>query len=351
MGRKKVFHKRDKPSYKRSFSSSKLAILALSLLFGILILGKLLTLFLSLDRPISLDLNVPKNYTWDQQSSVNVVFGSLNNFKLTVINFQAKDKKAVVLHITDQTYLELPKGFGNWQVGSIYKLGQEEHPAIGSQLLKLSISKLLGLPIDGIIFLVDGKDKLTAEQFIANLHQNSFNRFLYLKDIRSDLTYNEALNFFQDLSHVRVDKIVSLDLAKSDITDSKLLPDSSRVLGVDTIKLDQFVQDKMADNQFGDEAKTVAIFNATNHPGISMLASRIITNLGGNVVLTATTDQSQPKSVVLGESSLTLRRLTQIFAPWCLKTKCANLDPKVQSSRAQINIILGEDYYNLWFQK
>lgn len=260
-----------------------------------------------------------------------------------------------ILHISDDVFMELPKGYGNWKVGSIFDLGQEEKPQIGSKLLKLSISKLVGLPIDGLIIQKD-LSMSSVEDLVGGWRKNPFNRLTYLRSISTDLTPIELYKFIVSSSSVRPDQITSLNLAQSNITRSQLLPDSSRVLGIDTIKLDTFIRDNISDPTLSEEDLTLAIFNATPHPGLAQQAQRIMTNLGMNVIILANTERVLEKSLVLSKEdklreTVTFKKSAQFFAPSCIKNPCLSNDSKIDSSRAQITIVLGEDFYNLWYRK
>lgn len=337
-----------------------LGFLALGILFLLLLVGKGLETLYSLNQVTSPELLVKKNYSLDKTSALNILyvnFKAASKDSISVISFQQKDQQAVVMHISDQIYLNVPKEYGMWTVGSVYKLGQEDNPQRGGQLLTLSVSKLLGLPIDGVV-ISKAKVPQTAEEFIADLRKNPLSTLLNLNNFQSSLTKVESFNLFRSLSGIRADKVVSLDLAKSAITDSKLLPDSSRVLGVDSGKLDAYIRDKMGDSAILEESLSIAVFNATDHPGLATEAARIITNMGGNVVITSSTTVLLDRGVIvlspdsgISEKSQTKKRLAQIFAPQCLKTACSSTDYKIINSRAQINVIIGEDFYNLWHKR
>ncbi len=346
---------------KRVNKKIKLAVLVLAILVVILLLGKTIDLITSLNKPVTKNLSNQNYANWDGQSSINVVFlpdKSFNGY-VYLLEFSPKEKKAVVLKISSQVYLELPKDFGAWTVGSIYRLGQEEKPQIGATLLKLSLSKLISLPVDGIIFYRQ-KEISRPEDLIGNLRKNPLSIVAALQNSETDLALSELIRFYYDLSKVRADQVVSLDLAQTDITESKLLADSSRVLGVDTVKLDLFIREKMADPSFLEESDSIAIFNATDYPGLATLASKMVINMGGTVVQISNTEQTRADSTVVvkksegkdtKDMSLTASRLTGIFAPKCLKVSCQIDDSEVASSRAKINIVLGEDYYNLWYTR
>lgn len=341
VNKKKFYSKR------QGLRGTKLALLALGILLGILLLGKSLNLISGLTKPFNPDILTKKQYSIDFKSSVNIAFKTKS---VWLLNYDPIEKKVVSLKIPDDTYLELPRGFGSWRVGSVYNLGQEENPQIGSELLKESLAKLLGLPVDGFVTL-QNTDSEDLGKLILSWHNNPLAILNFLSQAKTDLTPIETFRLFSSLSRVRSDKIVSLDLEQTDLTKSKLLPDLSRVLGVNIVNLDLYVREKMSDQKISQEGISIAVFNATTHPGLAQDAARIITNLGGNPIIVSNTESYSAKTLILGDKSATYKRLAQIFAPWCLESKCNIDDPRIASSRAQINIILGEDYYRSHYQR
>lgn len=337
----------------------RLAFIALGILVLLIIIGYILNFLASLSQPVNKNFGLAPKFYWDGKTSINIITADINyasTRQVNVISLHPKDGNAVILHLSNQIYLNVPKGYGNWELGSIYKLGQEEKPPIGAKLLQLSISNLLGVPIDGVLLSKNSKLFDDPEKLISNLRKNPFISLTLFPGIETNLPPLDTVNLFWYLSKVRSDKVISLDLAKSSITDSKLLPDSSRVLGVDTSKLDYFTRKNMADEVIFDEGEAIAIFNGTLHPGLAQQALRIIINMGGNVVTTGSSEEKISKTKIVlksnkGGTSLTSDRLMHIFAPHCLKEICQTQDPKILNSRAKVNIILGEDYFNFWNER
>lgn len=338
-----------------SFKSIKPALLALSALVLLIILGKVVSFILSLGSPYTPRLADFKTYPWDAASSYNLLYAVQTDQKklssISFINLQPRQKAITVLHISDSVYVDVPKGYGEWTIGSVFPLGQEDGNR-GTSLLRLSLSRLVGLPLDGII-IKEGSPE-TAEGIISSLRKNQLAFLGLSSSLKSNVSTWELLTLGKFISSVRSDKVISLDLAKSTITESKLLPDSSRVLGIDTIQLDSFIRSNLADTAFTDENATIAILNATDHPGLAQYASRMVTNMGGTVIFMGNTESLQAKSLVISTGQdpasyqITQKRLEEVFAPWCQKDLCSSNDPKVVNSRSQIAIILGEDFYSYW---
>ncbi len=346
-----------KTNYSPRKSSVRLAVSALLILALLILFGKLLSFLFFLNSPLTGNLTGPKLYSWDSKSNINVVFVTVKDnqaTRLSLLSFSPKDQSATVLHIPGKTYLDLPKGYGLWKVGSVYPLGQEESPPQGALLLKLSTAKLLGLPVDGIVVSDSGAG---VEELASQFHSNPISVLSYPLSQKTDLSLLESVKLFWALSRVRPDKIKTLDFERSDLTESVLLPDSTRVLGVDTIKLDLFVRQNLADSQMSEESASVVILNATKHSGLAQEAARVVTNMGANVVIVSNSENFQDRSSVVLQKGIKLdqntsaKRLTEVFAPVCLKQRCDSLDPKINTSRAQITVILGEDYYNLWHKR
>ncbi len=347
--------KKDQSVNKSSRFGIKQAVLALILLLLVIFAGRLVQLAAQISQPFNLPNSEKRQYSLDPNTTINLVFTSLKDPVSPVIyllSFNPKEQKIVVLHISNDIYTSLPKDLGQWRIGSVYQLGQENETPQGVALLKVSLSKLVGLPVDGILIQNDLSSKSLSD-IILNLRKNPLAQIKFISSLKTDLSLVETVKFLAALSSVRSNNVTELDLATSTITESKLLPDSTRVLGVNMVKLDTFIRENMPDSNISDEGKTIAIFNATNHPGLAAEAARFVTNLGGNVVITQSLqDQQVQKSAVIVQNGVagevTALRLSQLFAPSCIKISCTSSDPKITSSRAQVNIILGEDFFQYW---
>lgn len=339
-------------------SKIKLALITLVLLIFLLAIAKAAGLLGSFNYSLGSNFSLNNNSSWDGKTAINLVYASIKDGKtaLYFLNFIPATKKITVIHLSDEIYAELPKNYGSWKIGSIYQLAEEDKKTAAPFLIKLSVAKLIGLPVDGIIVTASNS---TPEQIISSWHSNPLNIISFIGKMKTDLSLLDASGIFLEISKVRSDKVASLDLARSSITESKLLPDSSRVLGLDSVKMDVYIRSNLADDIIQNEGMTVAVFNATQHRGLGSEVAREIINLGVNVVIISDTGQLQEKSLVTSslnnpqqdKNNQTFKRLAQIFATRCLKIRCESNDAKITGSRAQINVVIGEDYYNLWYKR
>lgn len=347
---------------KLSKQNLKLALLALLALGLLLFLGKAIAVFSEFQKPFYSLNQANKEYSWDGNSVLNLVIAraaktaqstDLKDFSFVSLN--TSDGKITIIKLSDEILLEVPKNFGSWKLASIYKLGQENKPSMGEDLLKMSVSKMLALPVDGIIE-VSSQEDLDIEEEISGWRSNLLSGFSFLTRIKTDLSLKESMDFITKASKIRTDKVSSLDLFRSAITQSELLPDSSRVLGIDGIKLDNFTKQNLNDTVISNEDLTVAIYNGTEHPGLTTEAVRLINNLGARVTIVGNSSEKFVKNGIYinhgeengAKTSATYKRLAEIFAVSCIKEECKSGDSEVANSRAAISIVLGEEYFNYW---
>lgn len=334
-------------------NQTKIIFVVLGILFLIILLGKLFSIFSGFSQPLDKNFYQKSTFNWDSKTNINLLFANISDDPhYDIVTFNPIKKEITILNLSPEIYVNVPKNFGSWRLGSVYSLGEENSTPIGKSLLKLSASRLVGLPLDGLILT---PQKVSTAELIGSFRSNPFSIIKNMSAINTDLTAAQTFKLFREFAGVRGDKLTSIDLSKSDITESKLLPDSTRVLGVNNVSLDVFVRSNMSDSTIEDESKSIAVINATTYPGLAQEVSRIITNMGGTVVITTSTDHLQKKSFVISSEedpdNLTMNRLMQIYAPRCLLEECVFGSPEIISSRAQVNVVLGEDFYKLWNER
>ncbi len=349
--------KKDQKS-RQTGKNLKIALIALCILGLLLLFGRVFQFFSEFQKPFY-SLNTQKRtVSWDGGSVINLVIAKSEGDNLRQLNFVSLnpvEEKLAILKLSEDIYIDVPRNFGSWKLGSIYKLGQENKPVMGEDLLKMSISRMLALPVDGIV-VVSSKDDLDIENLVSEWKNNMFSGLGFLTNIKTDLSLKETMDFVFKAGKVRHDNITSVDFFRSSLTQSKLLPDSSRVLGVDAVKLDNLLKQSLVDNTISEEDLTVAIFNGTDYPGLTAEAVRLVNNLGARVTIITNSSEKFVKNGVFinpeagegVEESRTYRRLSEVFAEECLQDKCTTSDVEVANSRAAINIVLGEEYFNYW---
>lgn len=306
----------------KSKKRTKLALIVLGLLFGLLIISWAIH--------FTQNLFGSKIYSWNREFNINLLVRSP---AISLLSYNPKDNKVVIINVPDETFLAVPNGFGSWQLRSVYGLG-------GDQLLKETLTNFLAVPIDGFLDFSAWRSAKSAAELVEILRQNPISGFNLLTAVKTDLTMWELLQLKWGLSSVRFDKIKTLDLIK--LLDKDYLADGTPIFTSDPVKLDN-VLSQLQDPAIVSEHKSIGVFNATDHPQLAQKWARLITNLGGNVIITSNAKSMLKKTQVVGEQSPTLKRLQQIFV---LGGKISPMDEDIVSSRAQINLFLGEDYAN-----
>lgn len=303
---------------------SKLAFLVLLLLGLLLILSFTIQFTRHLFSPWQ--TNSSRSYLWSGQFNISLVIRTRTT---SLLSYNPEQQKVVLINIPDETYLEVPRGFGKWQLRSVYGLG-------GDQLLKETIADFFALPIDG--FLDFGEIDRSGAALLDTLRQNPFSGFELLPSLKTDLTPWELIRLRLSLWSVRFDKVRTITLVNT--LTKELLPDGTEVFSSDPVRIDNIVAD-LADPNLTSEHKTIAILNATDQPQLAQKWARLISNIGGNVIITGNARVRLGKTQLKGEDSITLKRLRQIFPA---SDKISDLSENIESSRAEIILLLGEDY-------
>lgn len=312
----------------------KLALIVLGIIGGLLILSWATRFANQMFSPLNTQLQT-RSYIWNGKFNLNLM---VRTKEISLFSYNPKQGKIVIINIPNETMLEVPGGFGSWQLRSIYDLGESEKSGGGDKLLASSLASFLGVPIDGFLDFSKQKPRSTGE-IVDILRANPFSGINLLNLLKTDLTPWELIRLKMGVSGVRFDKIRRLDLVKLNVLEKQKLPDGQETYFGDPVKLDSVLTD-LADPVFQFEHISIAIFNATDMPQLAQKWARVITNLGGNVIITANADAKLKKTQIQGIKSQTSERLKQIFA---ISDK---IKPKEDDmvSRAQINLILGEDY-------
>lgn len=358
---------------KRKSKKVKLALLVLGLIVLLIIIGKIVSFINSFYQPIYADSNVSRTHVWKKDSNINLV---IKTDSISLLSFNPSEKKVLIIDLPSSLYVNVPGGFGNWKLESVYDFGQAEKDKLGGNLLKKSVANLLGVPVDGYLVFSDKYKEKKVGEIINNLRDGLWNGVSMLSGLKTDLTPKELFDLNVSLKSVRFDKIENYDLTKLKILEETKLPDGTEVLISDPVRIDSFSQ-RLAETNVLSEKLSVAIYNATDFSGLAQKAARIITNLGGNVIVSTNATNKQQKSLVVIKkskdeslkSSATPEVLGKIFTSDCsnkLKCdiiicevtqerdlsqkssndKCKINDPQILESRAQVNVILGEDFYN-----
>lgn len=334
---------RNAQSKARLKKRTKLAVYVLVFIVGLFFLSWVVRFAQGLFSPLETSSTDQKrDYAWNGQFNINLL---IRTDHVSLFSFSPQQKIITVVDIPDETFVDVPHGFGKWQLRAVYELGQTKGGVGGDRLLKETLVSFFAQPIDGFLDFSSMQKQRSALELVNLFRSNLFSGFGLVPNLKSDLTAWELLKLKMDIDGVRFDKVSELNLLQMNIFDQESLPDGTSVQIADPDKLDNALT-VLSDPVIVAEHKTIAVFNATDRPQLAEKWSRLISNLGGNVIITSNSKEQLKTTRVIGEKSPTLSRLRQVFGDLdCSNSpKCDKISSDEQiSSRAQINIFLGED--------
>lgn len=325
--------KKTKSSPHRPRSQIALGFSALFFLIALILMGKLFGFLGNINQPYSRDSQ--KISTWDGSSPLNLV---VKIDGVYLLSYQPSGKSLTVTKFPGEIYIDTPYNFGKWPIRSIYELGQAEKLPMGAKLLKDSIGSVFNVMVDGYIII---NDKSTNFPNLIERERGSLLPGIdILSKTQTDLNLPEYLRVWLAIKGVRTDKIKTIDLEKSDLTKWLLLPDGSRVMALDQIKLDQFEEGRFENANIKDEGLSIGIFNATDYPGLAEKAAKIITNMGGRVIFTSNAPDRAEGSTILAKKSYTTNYLSKM-----MRLSNVSDNNSLDTYKSDITIILGEDSF------
>lgn len=315
---------------------TRFALIVLAAILAILLLSQAVKFTQMLFSPMIQSSKVLRTTFWNGDFNLNIIILAKG---ISLLTFSPQDQKLTLIDAPNNLYLEAAHGFGKWQISSIYDLGESQNVG-GGKLLKDSLENLFGLPIDGFLQLSGQYSQKKPDMIVSEIRKDPFSIISILPYLKTDLTPFELIRLKMGLSGVRFDKIKYINLESTDSLQGEKLADGTFVYNIDTVRLDAMLSG-LKDAALQSENKTIAIFNSTNHPGLAQKAARLITNIGGNVIITQNGQNKLKSSLVAGEKSKTLERIKQIFEAGDI----IDHSNEIVSSRAEINLFLGEDFF------
>ncbi len=321
----------------------KLAIL-FRLAILIIILGVLAGVGLFLVRQVR-SSKLPPN------SRITLVF---RTSPVIVTSFDP-DGQLTILSIPEKTYVEVPYGFGSYRLGAVWDLGEQEK--MGGKLLAETMQELIGLPIEGWIGGKQGTGNIEqGQETVLNAKNNltSWGIFLRpgrilesLKNLKTNLTVMDLAKIWLRAKNTRFDKIFFLDLEKTSALSPLVLADGSEAKTLDLSLLDIATAGLFKESKVVNERILIEVLNGADKPGLASRVARLITNIGGKIVNVGTSQEKVDRCQIKGEGqfveSFTASELSRVF-------NC-ELKTGKPDSRADLQLIIGEDYWRKLFQK
>ncbi|MEK7534583.1 MAG: LytR C-terminal domain-containing protein [Patescibacteria group bacterium] len=178
----------------------------------------------------------------------------------------------------------------------------------------LNINRFLEIPIDG-----EAKSSLTIKDFKVSDLMLKF--ILNYKSIRTNLTIVDILRLYLFSKTLPINYIYDKKISTSENVSS----------------LDKIIPPLFSDEIIEKENVSIKIVNGINVTGLGNRLGRLITNMGGNVVIIASSDSNENISTIsyFGKKTYTVEKISKI-----LGFKLNKLDKK---AIADIVIVIGKD--------
>ena len=313
-------------------------------------------LFLLLFLLISFIFIKLKN-SWDGKSRFTITVQNFSgdkpeNFKLAIISVEPKSLLGSYILIDHSFMLEIPYGYKTYPVYSVYKLGELDKSRGGGKLLKKSIETTFGLKTDRYLAL---KSKLTPnlpeskEQF-GEFRKNYFSLLTGLKFLRlmitsieSDLNLIEKFRFYLAVRNLYASRLNFIDLSKSNAYETIKLADNTKVKNVDPYSFDNLISTDFQDISVRQEGYTIEVQNATGQDKIAGQFSRILENLGANIIFTSTAAEEASNNCQL---IFIKKQIKNSIITGILKRNygCVEASAKGINIQSDIKLILGHDF-------
>lgn len=222
---------------------------------------------------------------------------------------QFDGSRRFTLAITNSSNIEVMSLSPSSKDIAIFKLKNNMKPA--------EAGRLLGVPIDG--FIASGSLDLNQKTDLL-LMNTIFNYNI----IKTNLTIIDLLRI----------ALLAKTIPKSSIS-VKIVKDT------DGLALDKLVGRLVRDVLIEKDRETIQIINATEVIGLGNRLARLITNMGGNVIIVATSDSSKKKSKIsyIDKKTYTIERLRQVLGYETVR--------ETNNAISDITIVIGEDKINI----
>lgn len=274
----------------------------------------------------------------------------LNTIPVLLLSFEPKNK-LIIISLPSNIYLQVPRGFGSYKLSSIWDLGDLEKSVGGGRLLKETIEEFIGIPVDGWLGwkignyhigsqeedIISSKNRLTSWKYLVKPKET----LALFKNVQTNLNLLDLVWFWWQIKLTRFDKMNYIDLSHTEVLSKLTLADKSEVVTVNPLALDYFLKELFYDAKIINEHIGIEVLNGTDQAGLANRFSRLITNLGGNIITLGNSDQRIDQCLIIGEKkileSYTGQRFINIF-------NCKKIIQKPES-RADLQIVVGDDYY------
>jgi hypothetical protein len=293
---------------------------------GLLVVGAIILLLMSVKL-----ISIFRNSLWDGTERINFVLSAKNT---TLVSFEPFEKTLTFLEIPNNTLLEVTRGYGEYQLGAIERLGEIEKR---NNLLGETLQENLALPVNGFI------QNFSSQENEVN-SRNNLNNILsegLIGKNQTNLSGWDIIRLWWQIRSVKEADVLIFNLEKRDLLIPKTLADKTKVFSLDAPIFDLKMQNLLPILALKKENFTFEIYNSTSFPGLADKSARILNNIGTRVVTTGNSETEINKCLLKGNKSLEKTKTVEIVR------KLFNCDwqETSESGRADLSLIIGNDYF------
>ncbi len=310
----------------------------------------------------------------NREEQINVLIGQVSDLtkksadlnKLYFLKIIPSQKSISGLEISTDLTVSVARGKGDYQLKKVYALGAIADQKENTSLLIDTVEKNFALPVDRYILVdesftsfIEDKTSYNLEStqegcdfWLCLLEQNKNERqglnglmnALKIKSysngfFQTNLSSSEFLTFLRTLSVVDEEKFSVSELPSEIILEVDVLGEKKLIL--DEIKLDFYLKNEFNDYFVRQEHLKVDVFNSTSQPQVAYRASRVVSNLGSEVIKTDNDEEREESLIVTSEkykNSVTVTRLRDFYGA---KVQIGNF-PEIE--RADVKISVGKTW-------
>lgn len=202
----------------------------------------------------------------------------------------------VVISIPDDT--RIPTVYGTYPVSSVWKLGELDRK--DELLLARSLSEVLGIPIKW-----------------------------YIGPNRTNVP-------FPLLFHIRMTSQKGKIIDASSALREVVLPDGSTQQELDESKFERILGNAFEVKKVREEALPIAVYNTTKTPALGTRMGRMITHLGGNVLVVGNSTQVVSDTCLITGKKETVKMYTAVFL--AKELGCSRHVARMEDERVELSV-------------
>jgi len=277
---------------------------------------------------------------WNGVNNINVLVVGSENREVELVSYAPTKRQLSLLWLGGEVEVPTVWGYGQYRLGVLRDLGIQE--GLGLKLLEKSVSDWLGIPITGTVVV----RKLEQEKLGS---WNSM-KWQLLRSTRGDLGIADKVKLFRATADIYQSQVTSDDLMVGSWYKSEFNPAGDRVVRPVAERINKLTRMYLQDEQVvGVAGREVAVVNATSHEGLATRAATSLQSMGYDVVnITNGKEMKQQSELRVApevmEQKYYLEPMEKVFGiePMVL----AEVETKY---RADVVLLVGEDYYQLWY--